>query len=36
MNAIRQNLVPASETAQWGYFDAAREPVLEINSGEQV
>ena len=37
MNAIRQNLVPASpETAQWGYFDATREPVLEINSGEQV
>ena len=37
MNAIGQNLVPASpETAQWGYFDATREPVLEINSGEQV
>ena len=37
MNAIGQNLVPGlPETAQWGYFDATREPVLEINSGEQV
>ena len=37
MNAIRQNVVPASpETAQWGYFDALRKPVLVINTGDQV
>ena len=37
MNAIRQYVVPASpETAQWGYFDALRKPVLVINSGDQV